>query len=260
MAMTLFLLGRPGSGKSTAAHYLHLLCQQQNWSTTHINDYPFLLAQFKADTQQVKFKPTGRGGFDVLDFSVLDTALHAIEHEARTYSAHPRKILLLEFARDDYMQALQQFQRSFLRNAYFLFLTADLDTCVKRVHKRANHPTTRNDHFISEAMLRSYYQQEHNPSLLYHLLSSYGIQEQHVRIINNTETRYQFHEQLGNFMQEILFKHQNDAGQVISGYTVHPLYTVTYQPHAISRQIYERQTPLSEAEAPTSLTDVVQYE
>ncbi|GCF08270.1 hypothetical protein [Dictyobacter arantiisoli] len=260
MAMTLFLLGRPGSGKSTAAHYLHLLSQQQGWSTIHINDYPFLRSQFEADTQQIKFKPTGYGGFDVLDFSVLDTALHAIEYEARIYSAHPRKLVLLEFARDDYIQALQQFQCSFLRNAYFLFLNADLDTCVRRVHNRAYHPTTRNDHFISEAMLRSYYQQEYDPLLLYRLLSSYGIQEQHVRIINNTETHYKFQEQLENFLQEILARDQHSAGQSLSSYTAHPVSAIPYQQHATSCPIHEGQILLSEVEAPTSLTDVVQYE
>ena len=59
MAITVFLLGRPGSGKSTAAHFIDLLARQQGCSTTHLNDYPFLFIQFEADIHHLKIQAFG---------------------------------------------------------------------------------------------------------------------------------------------------------------------------------------------------------
>jgi hypothetical protein len=207
MAIKVFLLGRPGAGKSTAARYMHIFSKRLDWSTRHINDYPFLLALFRADIQHRQFQPSLCGGFDVIDFSVLDTVLQTVESEAEQDLAQERHIILLEFARDDYQQALGQFKPAFLHDAHFLFFTTDINTCIKRVYRRAQYPTFNDDHFISEEMIRSYYQTD-LPFQTYHRLHEYGISEQHVHIIDNSGSRKHFHQQLATFMQPLIQSRQ----------------------------------------------------
>ncbi|GCE25948.1 hypothetical protein KDA_14320 [Dictyobacter alpinus] len=206
----------------------------------HINDYPFLLAQFKADINHRKFKPSGCGGFDVLDFSVLDVALHAIEHEAKKYATQAHKLLLIEFARNDYIQALQQFQPAFLQDAYFIFFEADLDTCVTRVYERSYHPSNRDDHFISEEMIRGYYQQENNEHLIYQLLAQYGISKKRVCIIHNTGTRKKFYEQLRHFVSSFLVRKSPDTKHASGNLNAAKEHMMAYSTPSTALQTYER--------------------
>lgn len=239
MAIKIFLLGRPGSGKSTAARYIHLLSKKHGWSTLHINDYQFLFALFEADTQYQKFHPSSCGGFDVKDFSVLDTALQAVEQEAERYLADERKVLLLEFARNDYQHALSQFKPEFLRDAYFLFFTTDIDTCIHRVYQRSYHPIFSDDHFISEEMIRGYYCEDSPLQTHYHLLQDYGVSEKHISVINNSGTRTTFYRHIKAFADTLITRHSFKV--LRSSLTYQPRccdvvtqlnYTVNYQAYA----------------------------
>lgn len=206
MAIKIFLLGRPGSGKSTAARYSYLLSKRRGWFTYHINDYPFLLELFQKDTCHQQFRPSGCGGFDVLDFSVLDQALGIVESEANRYSNQDKTLLLLEFARDDYWHALKQFHSSFLRDSYFLVLNADLNTCIHRVYQRSFHPIYHDDHFISEEMIRSYYQEDNGLDLSARLQAEYGISHTRVHIIDNTKSRAHFCTQIRTFLETCCYE------------------------------------------------------
>ena len=83
MAVKLFVIGRPGSGKTTAAHFIAAFMRDSGQSVDSINDYDFLKTMFDADKEHNKFLPTELGGFDVLDFSVLDVALQEIEKKVQ---------------------------------------------------------------------------------------------------------------------------------------------------------------------------------
>src|SRR5690348_12583531 len=203
MAIKVFLLGRPGSGKSTAARYIYLLSRKHDWSTLHINDYPFLFALFEADIHHQQFQPSSYGGFDVTDFSVLYTVLKSVEHEAEHYQAHDKQFLLLEFARNDYHQALKQFKTEFLQDSYFLFFTTDIDTCIHRVYQRSCHPTFNDDHFISEEMIRTYYHEDY-PLHPYRLVHEHDISEKRIRIIDNSGSRTAFYQQIKAFAEALI--------------------------------------------------------
>ncbi|MBV9257833.1 MAG: AAA family ATPase [Ktedonobacteraceae bacterium] len=202
MSAKVFVLGRPGSGKSTAARRLRQLLAQRGWIARHINDYEILRRMFLADTQQIRFRPTEHNGFDAIDLTVMDLALQEVEVTvcANLCSAD---LATIEFARNDYREALQQFSASFLKDAYFLFLDADLETCLRRVHERVMCSSSIDDHpSFSDAIFRSYYQKENGAYMAVCLQREFCIHKQ-VRVINNTGSLNEFMRCIEQFADEI---------------------------------------------------------
>src|SRR5438094_6435413 len=81
MEKKVFVLGRPGSGKTTAVRRLIELAKERDWIITRIKDYNILYSMFQAESnlQYKRFRPTAHEGFDVIDMSVFDTALEKLE-------------------------------------------------------------------------------------------------------------------------------------------------------------------------------------
>lgn len=207
VSITIFLLGRPGSGKSTAARHIDMLARDRQWSSCHINDYTFLLKMFQDDSlkpeKERRFASTKLGGFDVIDFSVLDEALRGVEQAALEEQQNENKVLLLEFARGDYREVFEQFNPLFLRNAYFLFFEVNVDICVTRVNERALYPASEDDHFISEKMLKSYYSTENKAYMQEVFALEYGIDPFRVKVVDNMGDWKEFGNQLKDFLHAI---------------------------------------------------------
>ena len=212
MAVKVFILGRPGSGKSTAIRHIKTVVEEQyqGWSGIHFNDYDILQEMFRVenlfqiDTRHRRFHPREHGGFDVLDFSVVDTALKELEKQVRRRYSTKDELILIEFARNDYGKAFEQFSSSFLQNAYFLFIEADLKTCMHRVHERVAHPTTADDHFVSDDILTNYYNEQSIPS---NLKIDYGIDRGKVKVISSRGSIQSFFEKVDQFVN-FIFKHE----------------------------------------------------
>lgn len=205
MLMKVFLLGRPGSGKSAAARSIIKQAQQQGWLTTYINDYDilyrwFVHEQHLPESERRYFKPTERGGFDVADFSVLRLALEEVQKRVQKHmDPLKRKLVLIEFARGDYREVLYAFGPEFLHDAYFLYFDADIDACIERVRERSLHPCKRSDHFVSEWIMKTYYGKENKPYILGHLARDYQLDEQRVVVIDNTGTLESFLDEMKGF-------------------------------------------------------------
>src|SRR5207247_9239096 len=126
MIAKLFILGRPGCGKSTVARYITKLAQHEGWVPTFYSDYKILYRMFQAEMHkpfcpQQHFEPVDYNGFRVIDFSVLDPALHIIQKRAiaslNDCDPYTQRLLVIEFARNDYFQAFSQFDPVFLQDA-----------------------------------------------------------------------------------------------------------------------------------------------
>jgi adenylate kinase family enzyme len=187
MALKLFILGLPGSGKSTIARRITAYLKDRNWRSVHYSDHVILKEMFLAESEHKQFAPADHGGFDVLDLTARDVALQKLEQKV---NQHPlpvkqEEIVLIEFARNDYLRAFQQFSDRFLHDAYFLYLDVETDICKRRIQKRIANPISDDDFYVSEYIFNAYYNEDDGRSIPQMLASEYGIEEQRVKVINN---------------------------------------------------------------------------
>lgn len=182
----LLILGLPGSGKSSVASIISMYARDGQWSTTHISDYDILYEMYQENTSG-QFKPADFGGFDVLDLYVFDIALEKLEQKVNNHASVTQSegFLLIEFSRNDYQQAFHQFSEGFLKDAYFLYLSVDVETCKRRIYERTTHPTTPDDHYVSEYIFEAYYNGDNGQCLPSILEREYKLDKERLLVIDN---------------------------------------------------------------------------
>jgi adenylate kinase family enzyme len=212
MVVKVFILGRPGSGKSAAARHIAALAQNYGWVSTRVNDYEILQAMFRAEklyqfvTKLRRFRAIKHGGFDIIDPTVLDETLVEVEKRVRdlTLSLEREGFIIIEFARGDYRAALAQIGQDVLQNAYFLFINSDMTSCIRRIDKRIDHPATADDHFVSAEAIKRYYYEDNRAFMSSQFAVEYNILHEKVQVIDNAGTLRSFHKQVYEFAEAIL--------------------------------------------------------
>ena len=231
MAVKLFVLGRPGSGKSEAYRQIGKYIRQSHkyWSVVHFTDYEILqeMFQFEKNFQLNeklrKFRPREHGGFDVRDFSVLDDVLKELEKKIRFRFSDVRdeQLIVIEFARDDYGRALKLFSPNFLEDAYFLFINSDINICIQRVHRRVAHSSSVDDHFVSDDIICGYYKRQRIPFKLERVdfLHSNKVQviTSRMHLINNKGSQQDFTKKINRFIISIIKHEEQEKRSSILG-------------------------------------------
>ncbi|HLX57040.1 MAG TPA: deoxynucleoside kinase [Ktedonobacteraceae bacterium] len=157
MVRNVFVLGRTGSGKSTVVRFLRETVQQFGWSVKTFNDYPILREMYESEARR-SFRPTDHDGFEVLDLSVYETAIRSLAQQVQSYCPiNDRTFNTVEFTSNNYRDALQFFDNTLLQDAYFIFVAADLKTCLERTSKRAFYRATEDDYYVIDSVLLSHY-------------------------------------------------------------------------------------------------------
>ncbi len=213
MEQHVFVLGLPGSGKSTAARYIAKLARKYHRTPNLLQDYRILYKMFQADSEGIRFSSTqydGYDGFDIHDFSAFDDALKELVHrlQKKERPFEPNKVNIIEFARDDYCKALELFASIPLREAFFLFVDAEVETCKRRIKARVANPQTPDDHYVSEYIFESYYDRDHRQYLTSTatcLTERFHIAKERIMLIDNTNgvTRKAFLSQVTEFVSPI---------------------------------------------------------
>lgn len=213
MSLNLFILGRPGSGKSTVANAIIALLEGKGFGVIRINDYGYLYSEFqneqnqgKAVSKQARFKKTRNNGFEVKNPTVLDDALDYIATQAIQASANMiYDVVILEFARSDYSASLKRFPSSLLQDACFLYIEVDMPTCIKRVKNRsANTNKSPDDTYISPKTFKRYYSKDNGLYMSQGFIEEFVLGRKQVRMIHNMGSLKDFEDQIREFSKNIL--------------------------------------------------------
>jgi hypothetical protein len=99
---------------------------------------------------------------------------------------------------------LKQFSAGFLQDSYFLFLDADIETCLRRVHERVEYAETNDDHpSFSDDIFRWYYATDNRQYMAYHLRIEFGIRK-FVKVIDNTGPLGRFLPRIKQFADDLV--------------------------------------------------------
>lgn len=154
-----FLLGRPGSGKSAVYRMLGQRLREEGLASdiTRIDDFPVLRELLDRDT---KFKRHYRkeGGFVVTDFTILDDVLGEINSKLKELEQSGR-VTFVEFARARYANALKNFDREVLDHSLILYIYCPFDVCVERNVRRfrENRGKDIDEHIVPTDIMEHYY-------------------------------------------------------------------------------------------------------
>jgi adenylate kinase family enzyme len=206
MPLKVFVLGLPGSGKSTVSRYIveHVNLRRKGWTASRINDYDILLEMFRSAEHKHRFRSTKKyEGFNVHDLHVYAEALEKLEAKVHNSYSSPNDLIIIEFARNDYQKALKQFKSNFLQGAYIIFLDVDINTCIQRVSNRIVHPASNDDHFVSRTIFQHYRHTNPKQYIATNLLTDFGLDEKMVLIINNRGAETDFEVPIIRFIDSI---------------------------------------------------------
>ena len=197
MAVKLFIVGLPGSGKSAIARYIDAYIQRRNrfnpdhrWLTSRYNDYPILYTMYKDDNEHKRFVHAKPSGFNVIDFKAFDEALKSLGQWIAwliiSKKIQPEEIVLIEFARNNYQIAFRQFDKDFLQDASVIYLGADVKVCKQRISDRALEQKYPEDNYpVSDYIFETYYHSDDGQLISQILAQEFGIDGRRVLAFDN---------------------------------------------------------------------------
>jgi adenylate kinase family enzyme len=161
-----FLLGRPGCGKSALYRELEKRILESGQAKTfeRVDDFPKLWAKLQGDDalekegiQRIYSKRTDDGGYLPND-SVFNDILKEVNSDVLRIDK-PDHMIFLEFARSNYVEALQNFDKSILDNCVAIYMEVNFELCWARNVARHEAATAEggDDHLVHrEAMEKIY--------------------------------------------------------------------------------------------------------
>ena len=154
-----FLLGRPGCGKSALYRELEQRILESGQAKTfeRVDDFPKLWAKFLEDDalesegqERIYTQPTADGDYLLTNDAVLNEILKEVNSDVLTIEK-PDHMIFLEFSRASYVEAFQNFDRSILDHSIAIYIEVSFDICWARNVARAEAAIAAggDDHYVS---------------------------------------------------------------------------------------------------------------
>lgn len=161
-----FLIGRPGCGKSVAYRILEeeLRARGYEGKFKRVDDFPFLKHIFDTDVEHKRHRPAPGGGVKVIDDAVWDELSKALNQEALKLQS-PSRLLFIEFSRDDYRRAFKHFNSNLLRDSLVVYIDCPWNVCWERNVRRAKMEKGLDAHLVSKEEMEITYKHDDHEEL-----------------------------------------------------------------------------------------------
>lgn len=150
------LIGRPGAGKTTVADALlrTFRLSAPGFRVRHVSDLEYVRGTFQSGQAAGRYEATEDGGFFITDATLYRDALLALAKAIKS-SIDEFDILLVEFARKDYVSAFELLREQGIRVGLIVYLDVPLQLAQERNRMRA---ATGQGHFVSEREMQETFQ------------------------------------------------------------------------------------------------------
>ncbi|MBI5572954.1 MAG: hypothetical protein HY919_00160 [Elusimicrobia bacterium] len=170
--LNIFLLGRPGCGKSEIFRRITAKLSQEKICNDflRVDDFPKLWNIFQEDEKTGEWKrcrKTPDGGYLVTDNSIWDEILQQVDKDVHGLQKDDR-VIFIEFSRPNYMASMKNFTKKILDNAIIIYSDCSFETCWGRNvarHKAALAKGT-DDHLVSREEMEKTYLHDDKDELL----------------------------------------------------------------------------------------------
>lgn len=156
-----FLLGRPGCGKSVAYQLLadRILKEGIADEVARVDDFPILKEITERD-KDFKKHVRSEGDFLITDRSIYDDVLKEINRRVKRLRG-ARKIVFIEFARDSYTKAFENFDRGVLGRSLIVYLYCPFEVCFERnIRRFKEKPKGLDEHIVPRDLMGEYYRRD----------------------------------------------------------------------------------------------------
>ncbi|MCS7131510.1 MAG: ATP-binding protein, partial [Hadesarchaea archaeon] len=161
MISYVFLLGRPGSGKSAVYRLMgeRMLREGLAEEVMRLDDFP-ILKQIVDEDVEFKRHVRKEGGFEVTDLSMLDEVLKRMDGQLKELR-RPGRVIFVEFSRNSYAHALQNFSRDVLVRSLVVYVYCPFEVCLRRNERRFKEGGKGlDDHIVPRDMMERYYRRD----------------------------------------------------------------------------------------------------
>ena len=157
-----FLLGRPGCGKSFVFETIVKSIKETGKISRmkRMDDFPILKELLDKDTS---FKRHVRkdSGFQVTDWTIVDEVLATINSRIPAIKKE-NDLVFVEFARDNYLSALKNFSPEMFSKSLILYIYCPFEICLARNKKRFKEQKENalDDHIVPPDLMKTYYRKD----------------------------------------------------------------------------------------------------
>ena len=219
-----FLLGRPGCGKSALYHELEkqILASGQAQALERVDDFPKVWGRMQGDDlleregkERIYTLRSTEGAYLITDENFFDDILKEVSADVLEIDT-PDHLIFLEFARPNYVASIQNFDERILDRCLAIYMDVSFDTCWARNVARHEAQMTQDgdDHFVyRETMEKLYFYDDRDAFVQY--MKDRNIP---VFVVNNEADGEEHLKELVRELFETLFlKARQPAGSVGQG-------------------------------------------